>query len=474
MSRSKKFAYSLVKSRRSFFGSYLIISAAWYVSLFPGRLGFDYSKAIVMIQNGESTSWWTSLFWWFLRLSSLEGRTIAIASFLCLIGLGYSLFYLCESLPGKKTVNRLALLLVSLTPLYGAFGVNVSHDVFQVAGILIFTGFQFKVFSAREKISSADYLAVTLASAMVLTTHYGLPLIAVNVLLFLFQKYFKLAFLVSTTTALISVVSPIGITQVPTYGLVIPIIGDLKCIAQLETAELSDADWSFLLSIAPKAEWMNPKTCSFIDYSLEDMTSVKLGDIEFNKNLLSNYLRIGAKNPAVVAMAHFQRASVALPPPFFFGPPNQVIRDPDIPIGQGTNNALQSYPGVLHPSIDEPSVDLKIGWLAPLEALAQAGIFLINQASWFWGWGGLWLWPIVIYLAVSYKGTGIFIRLSILSNILVLHGLLLILAAPLPRYVISTILLGLLITVRSAICGYLRISDNSSQSNLSGRNADQP
>jgi hypothetical protein len=472
MSRSKKFAYSLVKSRRPFLGSYLIISAVWYLSLFPGRLGFDYSKAIVMIQNGESTSWWTSLFWWFLRLSSLEGRSIAITSFLCLIGLGYSLLYLCESFPGKKTVNRLALLLVSLTPMYGAFGVNVSHDVFQVAGILIFTGFQFRVFTARDKISTADYLAVTLASVMVLTTHYGLPLVAVNILLFLFQNYFKLAFLTAATAVLISILSPIGITQVPTYGLVLPIMGDLKCIAQLETAELIEADWSFLLSIAPKAEWTNPKTCSFIDYSLENMTSVKLEDIEFNKSLLSNYLRITAKNPAVVAMAHFQRASVALPPPFFFGPPNQVTRDPDVPIGQGTNNALQSYPGVLHPSIDEPSVDVKIGLLAPLEAVAQAGIFLINQASWFWGWGGLWLWPIVIYLAVSYKGTGIFTRLSILSNILVLHGLLLILAAPLPRYVISTILLGLLITVRSVIIGYLRIPNHSSQSNLSGRNAD--
>ena len=472
MSRSQKFISSLTHSRRTFLSTYLIISSTWYLSLFPGRLGFDYSKAIVMIQNGESTSWWTSLFWWFLRISSLEGRSIAIASFLCLMGLGYSLFYLCESLPGKKSVNRLSLLLVSLTPIYGAFGVNVSHDVFQVAGIVIFTGFQLRVFSAREKIGTADYLAVTLASAMVLTTHYGLPLVAVNVFLFLFQKYFKLAFLIAGSTALISAISPIGITQVPTYGLVIPIMGDLKCIAQLETAELSGADWDFLLSLAPKNEWKDPKTCSFTDYSLGDMKSIDLGEIEFNSNLVSNYLRITSNNPAVVAMAHFQRASIALPPPFFFGPPNQVTRDPEVPIGQGTNNALQSYPGVLHPSIDEPSVDVKIGWLAPLEALAQAAIFLINQASWFWGWGGLWLWPIVLYMAVSFKGIGIFGRLSILSNILVLHGLLLILAAPLPRYVISTILFGLLIAIRSVIIGYLKIPIKRSHIDLSGKNAD--
>lgn len=455
MSLPRKVTYALVKTRGNFLASYILISAIWYLSLFPGRLGFDYAKAIVMIQNGESTNWWTSLFWWFLKITSFNGQTIAVSSLLCLSALGYSLYYLIESIPGNTYVNRLALLLLSLTPIYGAFGVNVSHDVFQAAGILIFTGFHLRMVCFETKIVSIDYVALSMASAMVLTTHYGLPLIAINIVIMLIQRYFKLGILISGVTFLITVISPLGITQVPTYGLVIPIMGDLKCVAQLESSELSASDWVFLQSMAPKLEWLEPKTCSFIDYSLEDMKSIDLGSIPLSKDLVRNYLRITSNNPAVVAMAHFQRASIALPPPFFFGPQNQVTRNPDVPIGQGTNNALQSYPGVLHPSIDEPSVDMKITWLAPLEALAQAGIFVINQASWFWGWGGLWLWPFVVFLLFSLKGTGLFRRLTVLANIAVLHGLLLILSAPLPRYVIATILLGIYVLLRSIISAYI-------------------
>lgn len=131
-----------------------------------------------------------------------------------------------------------------------------------------------------------------------------------------------------------------------------------------------------------------------------------------------------------------------------------------MPIGQGTNTALQSKPGVLHPSIDEPSVNEKITFLLPLEMLAQSSIFVVNQATWFWGWGGLWLWPIVLFLVFRYINQGIGPRLKIFSNILLLHSLLLILSAPLPRYVMATILLGVLLTINIALNSYLKIAKN--------------
>lgn len=463
MSRSRNFAYTLVKKRKSLLLSYILISSLWYFSLFPGRLGFDYSKAIVMIQNGESTSLWTSLFWWYLRITSFDGRTIAISSLFCLIGLGFSLYYLSESLPGRKEVNRFSLLIVSISPLYGAFGVNVSHDVFQAAGILIFTGFHLRTHLRKVQLQRIDFLAVSLATVMVLTTHYGLPLVALNVFLFAISKFFRLSVFVGGLAGLVTIISAAGVTQVPTHGLVLPIMGDLKCVAQLKSAELSEQDWRFLVSLAPKDEWLDPKTCSFIDYSLGDMKSLDLAKISLDRELITNYLRITSNNPAVVAMAHFQRASIALPPPFFFGPPNQVTRNPDIPIGEGTNNALQSYPGVLHPSIDEPSVSAKIKFLSPLEGVAQAGIFVVNQASWFWGWGGLWLWPITLFVLINYKGVGLLRRVGLLANILTLHFLLLILAAPLSRYVLPTILLGLTVTVKAAISKYLSHSQKLNQ-----------
>jgi hypothetical protein len=460
MSATRVFCAQLVVSKRNFFLTYILTSGFWYLALFPGRLGFDYSEAIRIMKKGESTDWWTALFWRFLQITSFNGRSIALSSLLCLIALGFSLYYLVESLPGRRDVNRISLLLVSCLPLYGAFGVNVSHDVFQVAGILIFVGYQFRFAKQNYVFSVSDKIAIILAVLMVLTTHYGLPIIALNLLLLIINRSFKTALTLFVTTVLISLLSPIGIERVPTYGPILPIMADLKCIAQHPEADISETEWIFLESLAPRTEWNQQATCSFIDYSLGTLKSVDLVDVRMSTELVSNYLKIGAKNAAIVAMAHFQRASVALPPPFFFGPPNQVTRDPDVPIGQGTNTALQSKPGVLHPSIDESSVNNKINLLWPLEMLAQASIFVVNQATWFWGWGGLWLWPIVLFLAFRYINQGIGLRLKIFSNIVLLHSLLLILSAPLPRYVMATILLGVLLTINMTVNSYLKIAKN--------------
>jgi ABC-type microcin C transport system permease subunit YejB len=102
-------------------------------------------------------------------------------------------------------------------------------------------------------------------------------------------------------------------------------------------------------------------------------------------------------------------------------------------------------------------VNKKIKWLAPLEGFAQAEIFIVNQASWFWGWGGLWLWPFLLFLVISLKSVGIFKRITVVANIAVLHGLLLILSSPLPRYVIATILLGIFVLLRYLISGYIKL-----------------
>jgi hypothetical protein len=464
---TRQLAKRLVSTNKNFLITYFSISALWYLALFPGRLGFDYSKAIVMIQNDESTSWWTSLFWWFLRISSFQGRSIALSSLICLIALAMTLVYLINSLPTRSDINRLALITLACTPLYGAFAVNVSHDVFQACGILLFTGFQFRITKLNYQRTVADTAALLLAGLMVLTTHYGLPIIGLNVILLLLHRVTKPALYLIILTLAVQFLSPLGVRQVPTYGLVIPIIGDIKCVVQHPLADVSDSEWAFLETIAPRSEWVNQKTCSFIDYSIGEMVSLKLTNIPLNGELIRNYVSITAKNPAIVAMAHFQRASEALPPPFFFGPPNQVTRNPDIPIGDGTNTALQSYPGVLHPSIDEPSVNHKIKLLRPLEVVAQAAIFVVNQASWFWGWGGLWLWPFFFFAIRKYTKKGFLARFKIMGNVLFLHGLLVILSAPLPRYVMATILMGFILLIATAIEIYIgySVSDEQSREN---------
>jgi hypothetical protein len=221
-------------------------------------------------------------------------------------------------------------------------------------------------------------------------------------------------------------------------------IADLKCIAQHEQASLSNRDWQFLQGIAPKSEWLIPLSCTTVDEPVGSLVSREPEAMILDRNFLFNYASVIAKNPAVFGMAHIQRSRGALPPPFFQGPDNQVELDTSVPIGQGTNTALQNSIEMLHPSVDEPSVNIRVSILKPLEVLAQGFTFLVNQASWFWGWGGLWLWPLVYFFITRVKEAKIIFRLTAIAPILLLHTMLVAVGpAPLPRYVMSAIISGI-------------------------------
>ena len=420
----------------------IIISIIWYLALFPGRLGFDYSEAIRILQSGKSTDWWTASFWWFLKLTTFNGKTIIIASAISLFILGQALFYLSESLVSARKSNRKALVIFFCSPLYGGFGLNISHDIFIAAGILLFTGFHLRILVRRTPVTNPDLFAIVVAGLLLITTHYGPFIIITNVVLLVLKRYYRFGVTLLGVSATAFLVSHVGVTQVPKYGLILPVLADIKCVAQHSQAEITTAEWAELTSLALRSEWENPTNCYMVDDAFRIMPSLVLDDVSLTNNLIKTYIGIAGRNSAIVAMAHLQRASVALPPPFFAGPQNQVILDPNVPIGLGTNTALQSYAGVLHPSIDEPSVAKKISYLKILEVPAQGLIFIVNQASWFWGWGGLWLWPIGIYALLYLKRRYERSLFPLLSSTLVLHCLLLILSAPLPRYVMSTIILG--------------------------------
>jgi hypothetical protein len=275
--------------------------------------------------------------------------------------------------------------------LYGAFGLNISHDVFIASSIFLFTGFHIR--SLRKKINSNSrgVYIVIFAGILAITTQYGIFLVIVNLLLLILGRLLKTALALSAACTVIFIGANIGVTQVPTYGLLLPVLADIKCVVQHRDAEVSEVEWKTLIVLAPKSEWVDPTTCSMIDAEFQVMPSLNLSRVKLTTSLIKTYLGITGRNSAIVAMAHFQRASIALPPPFFAGPQNQVNMNPDIPIGLGTNTALQSHAEVLHPSIDEPSVALKISYFRILEIPAQGLIFVVNQASWFWGWGGLFV-----------------------------------------------------------------------------------
>lgn len=426
----------------------IAINIFWYIALFPGRLGYDYSLAIRIMQRGESTDWWTASYWWFLRLTTFDGKTIALSSLLTLLVLSTSLHWFIFSLPSQARNLKISFLIMLLTPIYGGFAVNVTHDVFQASGILLLIGIQIRIFRKIDIAFRHRLILESSAAILLLTTKSGFLIITANIIIILLQRRFKLSILIVSISLVFNLVSGFGVTHGKNPGIFFLVAGDLKCVTQHVEARISAAEWLELEKIASIEKWKTSVPCWYLDDSLAILGDTELKNMKRDLQTAKLYASIVFKNPAIVVMAHLHRASMALPPPFFHGPDNQVILDPKVPIGLGTNIALQSGPELLHPSIDEPSVNPDIALLKPIEAVAQLPIFLVNQASWFWGWGGLWLWPIFIYFIHEMKIRKMKYILQVSAPIVTIHFFLVILSpAPLGRYVMGTILTGVTLTI---------------------------
>jgi hypothetical protein len=240
----------------------------------------------------------------------------------------------------------------------------------------------------------------------------------------------------------------------------IPLLGDLKCIAQDGDSRISPSEWQFLERLAPREKWISQESCLYADNAI--FAYWEAGKIPVADFIL-NWARIGIDNPRILLLAHIYRSSQALPLPFFRGQPNATSTDYFIPIGSNTKRSLQVFNEVI---IDAPlngeftSQQLPI--LSKLEPVVLMGAFVLNQNSRFWGWGGLWISVFTIYLLL-------FTRLSLTALTPIAFQMILLIGfspLPDPRYVFGWIVMGLVsgISVALSVSTWIRNkSDNHPQ-----------
>ena len=420
----------------------LWIVTFWYVSLFPGRLPFDSSDAIRMLQRGESTEQWTPLFFWLLKILTLNGIAVFVASALTALGFLYSFNYLIKSIGAiSKREEKRILIWISLTPIYGFWSVTVSHDSTFVIGFVMTIAILLRTIANQA--NAVRKKEVFLAATFLLTSWVGYVLCIIFLFSLFILKY-KGTLYICAGILLIALASPVGISSTREDVIFRPFLVDMKCVVQHEEAVISQQTWRALLEIAPRNLWLKPVSCASMDRAAESLYSntSDLTNLSWRK-IIPAYIQLLKDNPAVILVGHIQRSSVALPPILFQPPKNQVSWDLDVPVGLGTNTMIQQGPEVIHPSIDEKSVDVNVPILGYLEIPAQLLAFLVNQASWFWGWGGLWVIPMLFLLHSRFSCLGLkrlsFIHVQFVAFHLMLFALM---PDPTPRYVLPSLLLG--------------------------------
>jgi hypothetical protein len=416
----------------------LVAATIWYIGLFPGRIGYDPIQAVKLMRSDKSTDWWTSLYFRVLELTTFQGKSIWFASLVSLLILYVSFKYFLYSIPVKNEILDKTSFVICISPLFGNFAVNLSHDVFFVSAIMLLLGYSYRRIT-QNKLAKGVFLPCFII-ILLLCSKSGYIIILLFLLYLVVIKVSKTRILFySGFTLFVFTISNLGVTKSPVPLEILPLVADLKCVVQHPKAEISEAEILYLSKIAKISEWREPATCSSMDKALDVFTNLQLNAIG-KKEFLANYLSISSKNPAIVIQSHLQRSSVALPPPFFQGPQNHVDQNINNPVGLNTNTALQLGPEVLHPSIDDPSFKKELGPVKYLESILLLFSFLMNQASWFWP---TLLTPLFLFrmskfnalLKISYPIVGNHIFLFFFSPI------------PAPRYVMSTILIGFTYTV---------------------------
>lgn len=421
----------------------------WYLALFPGLMSFDPKVLLAKIVSGETTNLWSGSYFWFIKLTTFNGREIFFSSFLTLMILTIAIYRLIGSFPLTVRHKHIVLWCVLASPLYGFTGANISRDVFQCTAIIFLVSYGLR--TSQGIINNKPDLIAGLV--LLQFANIGIAVAVIYLVILFLSRQFKLFITLSLCLTTLLLASNWTLQKDSSGQFLSPFISDLKCVVQDKDARISPDDLDFLYTLAQKQIWNKPVSCSVADITNISINSPKT-DFRNLSRFFTVYARIAIHNGPTVIMAHIQRSRGSLPPPFFPGPTNQINLDPMVPVGLNSNFALQDGAPAIHPSLDDKNYSISNPLSELLFPIVQVGAFLINQASWFWGWGGLWMWPIAI-AALQWRKLGYIQNVSfIFLPILAVHFLyFLFTPSPSPRFYLGTILTGFSMLIAVIIKG---------------------
>ena len=440
--------FSQIKSFLTRFWVESLFLFVYYIALFPGRINPDAEKSIRLMLEGDSSSNWTAYYFRILQILTFNGKTIAIVSLVGLFLMTYSCFYFIHSLVKSKASASTTFRVMCIFPIMPIFALTVQHDVFAWSGLLILTADLFNRFShdTSKNGEAGSIFLIFLAIFISFTSFTGIVGVLGYLSALVLKKLYKTFFTFFSFVVVVSILSSFLMVSPSEPGLkLIPMLGDLKCIAQDNDSEISPEEWIFLESLGSKTEWEAKSSCLYADDAI--FAYWKAGELPVY-HFVSNWAKICSSNPRICFMAHIQRASQALPPPFFMGQPNATESDYRIPIGENSKRSLQVFNEVI---IDAPIngqfEKQQIPYTSNLESVVLLSAFVINQNSRIWGWGGLWLSILFVYILFLSR------RALIIMFPATAQLCLLFAASPLPdpRYVFGWILMGFSVTVASII-----------------------
>ena len=307
----------------------LLIGVAWWAAMYPGLFGEDSLMNLTEARDGPVSVWFTA--WWIyvIRFVTLGTRAIPLLTLFGVLTLTFAVRYWAAACLPRGASRALAICLVCASPLVGALGIQVRHDIEMTAGLLLCAAVVARAGDlAWPRI--VDVMVLTFAVALIATRHNGVAVVlaaAIGCVLVPADGTFRQALLLFTVAGAV-LAGTIVATRLAGHSEIADRLGavewavtDISCLLSKDNVRVSTDEWNYLTTVASPADWPQPNACRFMDKELFAAASFHPDAVRARPMaLLRAWLALARDNPLQMLRAHAERVRLFLPP-FFTGVP---------------------------------------------------------------------------------------------------------------------------------------------------------
>lgn len=344
------------------------IQLIWWAIFFPGFYSADSFAVLNMAKTGNLNSYWTSPWAVIVRNLSLHGTQPGLVTLFFSIILSVSMTVFFYSLLSQKNAALVSATLQA-TPLVGAMGITLWHDIPMTSGLLLITTYVIK--SNKFNAYTFNEAIKFLFPGMVLITFRGNGLPTILILFFLLyllhkkrkgKRILSIGILLSIAVTLSSN-SLLPDTKSKDFELATGwIIYDISCYAS------TPAGQGFVERVLPgigtTAKWSSSSACLW--FSDAKLTTADMA--QARGHLTSALSKLIQEDPKFLLTTHLKRHEYLVPLPIF-----GLVKPPFI-----------------HSTIEFP--EMGVSWAFPsLAEKVRAVVRAWNFGSFVFAYAGFWL-----------------------------------------------------------------------------------
>ena len=288
------------------------IMLLWWIAFNPGFYSIDSFGVIDKARSGNLSSAWTAIWAVFVKYLTLNGSHPEIATLFFSQLLGYSVSLFAMTLFKGKTALWSSAILCG-TPLVGAMGITLWHDIPMTSGFLLMLVGAKKI---QEKEKNA-YFFIGLGALFSSFRYNGIPTLILSSIIFLLltknKKKLIMAvvsiFLIGCLTTSLNLAFRSS-SNVQSDGFIDWMRYDLSCYAALSNDEGFFLE-QFKNGMTVK-DWSSESACTWFNTS----KAFALQSDFVDKRVPIAWITLARKNPSFVLKTHLDRHKYLIPIPY--------------------------------------------------------------------------------------------------------------------------------------------------------------